>query len=204
MKSSQEIREYFFKLINNALPRLSMFGGETAARFFLSHLAFIDERDLELENYLNKLTERGAFTSLGVSGAFRKYTHLQATDVEIASVYAEIAFKMGYLNTDRILIKSEFESLHSGLRKTCRSQDLNTEDVVQQFGTPSWKAGTNPSWPWVFLYFCNELDHGSIAFDFWNDGYYDLPVLRNIRIQGPNFGREFTFTPLGRKITKRD
>ena len=216
MKSSKEIREYFLDLLNSALPRLSMYGEEVVLQYFLSHLAFVDERDTELKAHMETLCTRGAFTSLGVGGAFNQYTHLPAQSNEIGSVYAEIAFKMGYLNTDRILDKNEFATLRSGLRSTCRSRNFNTEDVVKEFGVPSWRSGTNPFYPWTYLYLCNDIDVGMIAFDFWNVVYYDekaektcgtfgdLPVLRNIRIRGDNFSREFTFTPIGRKITKRD
>jgi hypothetical protein len=216
MRSSEEIREYFLDLLNSALPRLGMYGEEVVLDYFLSHLAFVDERDAELKAHMETLRTRGAFTSLGVGGAFTQHTHLPATGGEIGSVYAEIAFKMGYLNTDRVLDKNEFATLRSGLRGTCRSQNFNTADVAKEFGVPSWRSGTNPFYPWTYLYLCNDIDMGTIAFDFWNVVYYDektrktcgkfgdLPVLRNIRIRGDNFGREFTFTPIGRKITKLD
>ena len=213
VKSSEEIRAYFLDLLNLALPRLGMYG-EYTAQLFLSHLAFIDAREAEFNDYMKMLRARGAFTPLGVGGAFSQYTHLRTQDNEIGSVYAEIAFRMGYLNTNRILNKREFESLRLGLRKTCRSRDFNTADVVTEFGAPSWTAGNNSFYPQVYVYFCNELDHGMIAFDFWNVVFYDekiektcgkfgdLPVLRNIRIRGATFSREFTFSPIGRKITR--
>ena len=212
MKPAAEIRKHFLDLLNHALPRLGMYGGESVALHFLSELAFIDERDAEFTEHMDTLRTRGAFTSSGVDGAFTRYTHLPATDNEIGSVYAEIAFKMGYLTTDRILNKREFESLRTGLRRTCRVRNFNTQDVIAKFGVPSWTSGTNPYYPRVFLYLCNEVDHGTIAFDFWNVVHYDrtiektcgeygdLPVLRNVRIQGRQFGREFTFTPIGRTI----
>jgi hypothetical protein len=215
MRSAVEIREYFIDSLNHALPRLGMYGGEMAAMHFLSAVAFIDEREAEFDEFKDSLKARGAFCESGVGGAFEKYTHLPATDNEIGSAYAEIAFRMGYLKTDRILDQNEFESLRSGLDEKCRSQDFTTEEVVAEYGVPSWASGTNPFYPWTYLYFCNEIDDGIIAFDFWNVVYVDwntgkvkgefgdLPVLRNVRIRGADFGKEFTFTPFGRKITKR-
>ena len=139
----------------------------------------------------------------------------QATEKEIASVYAEIAFQMGYLDVGRLLSESEFASLRSGLREHCRDNDLTTTEVRNRFGDPSWLSGTNPVWPCVYLYFTEKPEFGSVAFDFWNEIDYDeqttavngrfgeRPALRNIRIRGNDFKREFTFTPLGRKITGR-
>ncbi len=216
MRTADDIFEHFVNLLNHWLPRLGMFGGEITAQHILSHVAFIEKRENEFNAHMDALRDRGAFTATGVSGAFSKHTRLLATYNEVGSVYAEIAFKMGYLNVDRILDRSAFETLSSGLRSVCRSRDFNTEDVSKEFGTPSWTSGTNPFFPWVYLYLCNELDHGMIAFDFWNVVCYDegaekafgefgdLPALRNVRIRGANFAREFTFTPVGRRITKRD
>ena len=106
-------------------------------------------------------------------------------------MYAEIAFQMGYLATGRILEPREFGSLRSGLRRTCRTRDLTTEQVLAEFGPPSWSSGTNPRYPWVFLYIAGRPDFGAIAFDFWNEigidangkqggKFGDLPVLRNV------------------------
>lgn len=215
MKSAEEIRDYLIELLNNALLRLSMYGDESIAMHFSSALAFIDEREPEWEACLSDLKARGALRARGVSGAFHEVTHQWATDNEIASVFAEIAFKMGYLKTDRLLDRDEFESLRSGLRSTCRSRDFTMEEVLAEFGAPSWISGTKPYSSCVFVYFCREPDSGSLSFDFWNEldrgtvadkvcgKFGDLPVLRDVRIRGATFAREFTFTPLGRKITGR-
>jgi len=197
--------------LNEALPRLGMFGGEIAARQLLSDLAFIDDREHELRDRLDELRDRGSYTASGVGGAFNQQTGLRATDNEIGSVFATVAFGMGYLRTDRTLTRTEFESLESELRESCSTTDLNADEVRAQFGTPSWQSGTNPYYPWAFLYLCPGCDHG-IAFDFWNDlrddkenevvsgEFGDIPVLRNVRIGAADFRGEFIFTPIGRTI----
>ena len=211
MKTSIEIRDYFLGILNDALPRLSMYGGEIAARQLLSHLAFIDEREDELRDRFDALRDHGAFTASGVGGAFNRQTGLEPTANEIGSVYANVAFHMGYLRSERTLTQTEFDSLESIVRESCAACDFNADDVRTRFGDPSWQSGTNPYYPWVYLYLCPDRDH-SIAFDFWNVIHYDkqnevvrgdygdVPVLRNVRIGATDFGSEFTFTPLGRTI----
>jgi hypothetical protein len=215
MRTTREIRRYFVDMLNHALPRLGMYGGEIAARHFLSHLAFVECREDELATHYEALQKRGAFLATGVKGAFRQI-HDGNSDQEVGSVYAEIAFQMGYLATDRLLNRREFKSLRIGLRKTCRTRDFTTKEVQQEFGPPSWSSGTNPFYPWVFLYITDEPSFGAVAFDFWNEVYHDfetektcgkfgnLPVLRNVRIRGAQFVREIAFTPLGRRICNRN
>ncbi len=193
-----------------------MFGGEIAARQLLSHVAYIDDREAELNSLFDELGERGAFTACGVQGAFSRMTGLDATCNEVGSVYAEVAFQMDYLNTARILSAAEFDLLVTGLRETCLVTDMNAADVRSEFGEPSWVAGENPYYPWTFLYLCVDLRRGSVAFDFWNVVYYDekiektcgrfgdVPVLRNVRIRESSFSREFVFTPIGRTITRTE
>lgn len=211
MKTSIEIREHLLGTLNDALPRLSTFGGEIAACQLLSHLAFIDDCNDELRDRFDALRDRGAFTASGVAGAFNRQTGLKPTDNEIGSVYADVAFRMGYLRTQRTLTPTEFDSLESKIRESCPATDYNADEVRAQFGAPSWQSGANPYYPWVYLYLCQDRDHG-IAFDFWNvirhdkqnevvrGDYGDIPVLRNVRIGAVDFGSEFTFTPIGRRI----
>ena len=215
MRSAVEIRDYHLEYLNGALLRLSMYGDELAARCFLSHVAFVDEREDELNSHFDALDERGATTSLGVAGAFERCTGRKATDVEVASVYAEIAFRMGYLETNRILRTSEFDSLRKDLSDICQSRDFDADEVLSTFGAPSWTSKASRPWPNVYLYLASELEDGAIAFDFWNAPDHgqgagtvkgklrDIPVLRNVRIRGPVFAREFTFTPIWRTVTGR-
>ena len=143
MHEADEIRQHFFDLLNHALPRLSMYGDELTAILFLEILAFIDEREIEMKHHFDALTKRGAAdSSTRVSGAFKKMTS-QATDKEIASVYAEITFQMGYLDVGRLLSESELASLRSRLRY-CRDNALTTTEVINRFGDPSWLSGANP------------------------------------------------------------
>lgn len=217
MRTALEIQNRLLTALNFALPRLGMYGGPSCGDISMSHLlsdlAFIDERENEYQQHFNNLKTRGTFTQTGVSGAFYKQTGLRATSDEVGSIYASIAFKMGYLSTARILSETDFITLTHDLRETCSNNDFTTTTVIKEFGIPSWKSSdTNPFYPCVYLYLCDKLEHGVVAFDFWNVVEYDreaqktigqfgsLPVLRNIRIEGPIFANEFTFTPVGTEI----
>ena len=170
MRTANEIRSYFLDMLNKALEHLGMYGGEGIAADLISHLAFIDDREAELRALDDALEARGPLTSKGVTGAFKfLYPELewsQWSNVEVWSVYAELAFQMSYLATNRVLDRQEFESLKAGLRKLCRTQDFIPNQVQKRFGTPSWRAGTNPTCPWVYLYITNVPKFSTIAFDF--------------------------------------
>jgi len=221
MKSATAIKDHFITLLNKSLPRLDMYGGEVFADHILAELSFIDEREEELDAHFKELDTRGARNSCGVTGAFRKCTGLGYHNAGIASVFAEVAYQLGYLKTERVLNEGEFRELSKGLRSACRERDWTTEQVYQKFGKPTWPlnsdiAKRNPFYPCSVLYLCENPRIGSVAFDFWNSiddkkkteinttigRYGQIPILRNVRIRGSKFARDFTFTPMGKKIIR--
>ncbi|MED7931837.1 hypothetical protein SMD20_46985 [Nonomuraea sp. LP-02] len=68
-RSSTEIRTYLKGRLNQALRRPGMFGGETALRLLFDHLAYAERQETEWARALQSLEARGAFNSLGVTGA---------------------------------------------------------------------------------------------------------------------------------------
>ena len=182
-------------------------------RYLLSQLAYFDHRESELGSHFNLLKARRAVGATGVHGGFvgqRIYSH----GSEVGSVYAEIAYAMGYLDADRILGKWEFEALRSGVRAKCRSRDYTIEDVFKWWGPPSWRSGENPYYPCTLLYLPADPKRAAVAFDFLgaeleereeNGVAKDEPIqmLRNVRIRSATFSRDFTFTPLGKQVAGR-
>ena len=77
------------QLLEHALPRLGMYGGEWFAENTLRHLAFIDEREAELQAEFEQLKDRRVFTATGVAGGFAHVTGVSdAYSGEVASVFA--------------------------------------------------------------------------------------------------------------------
>jgi hypothetical protein len=221
MRSPNEIREYFRDTLNNSLSRLSMYGGdgfgcELFARSCLQYLTFIDQREDEYRDLLAELIDRKASDSGGVRGAFIMRTRREATSGEIASVFGELAFRLGYLKTERVLEEADYARMSTLLRRECERCDWTLTEVTKQFGTPSWSSSSgNPYYPCTTLYLFHGTPFRSIAFDFWNEldlrperekltGIYgEIPVLRDVRIRGKSFPSDFIFTPIGKHIIQK-
>lgn len=133
-----------------------MYGGETALRLYLAAVAFADAAEQVWQEELKDLQTRVVF-STGVRGAFQDLwcdTH----EGSVASVYAEIAHRQGWLRLDRTLTSSEYDEIRHASKTWCR-EDRFLSDVVKAFGPPSVLfGGTNPNYPKTLAYTSDRRD----------------------------------------------
>ncbi len=118
---------------------------------------------------------------------------------------------MGYLKLERSLSTKQYQQMRKGIRQQCRERDWTLHEVKEAFGEPCWSSGSNPFYPWVLAYACDNIDEGWIFFDFWNEikvtkdnhvlgKHGPEPLLRNIRVPAESFSKSFTFTPFGKGL----
>jgi hypothetical protein len=207
-RSFTEIRDYLVGQLNSALRRPGMFGGEMALRLLLDHLVYAERQDEAWAQERRAMESRGAFTSIGVKGAFR---NLVPGDYEygVASVYAEFAHVRGWLEADRVLTAEEHESMRQELR-TWAAQDRVLSEVLETFGPPSVLfGGGNPLYGKTLGYLAEPVKEPMIFFHLWNGTdpdaestwppIYGEPVLLAVRCGTGPFRDTFTFTPEGKK-----
>jgi hypothetical protein len=214
-----ELRGYLLTQFNQALRRLSMYGGEDALRLLADALAFADARQPEWNQTIAELQTQGAATSARVRGAFQLLWGDQRPSPHdaVASVYAEVALPHGWVTLDRTLDRREYDDLDrtSG---PWTGQDRTLTEVLATYGPPSiWFGGTNPYYPKTLGYTTApttpEGPHSLICFHLWNRlqpagairrAVHDEPVLLAVRHPGPGhpgpgrpFADRFAFTPAG-------
>ncbi|MFF5260473.1 hypothetical protein ACFY4C_16125 [Actinomadura viridis] len=199
--------------MNLALRRPGMYGGEPALRLILNHLLFVERAQDDWGERQISLERRGAWTSTGVTGAFRLLLpgpHEHA----MASVYAEYAHARGWLAPDRVLTATE----HAALRAAARSWvhcDRVWADVTAEFGPPSVHlGGTNPLYGKVLAYLSEDPGDPIVFFHLWNGGgpgrqgawppEREEPILLAVRFGDGPFSETFTFTPEGRRRKPED
>lgn len=223
MKSATEIHAYVLAHLQRALFRPSMYGGELAVLQFFQHLAFIEQREHELQELRRELRQSGTFNSRGVTGAFEFLFGFLRKDAyigQVVSVYARLAFAMGYLSetsTDyvsRLLSEEAFASLLNQVEQPNHFDTCDPDGLIERCGEPSIRWGRHDSYPCILLYINPQAPQQYIYFDFWAQWYKNehgehvpgkygpKPRLSNIRIPAARFSEEFIWTPFGQELLK--
>lgn len=214
MRTIEEVRQRLLDNIAHAAERPSMWcWDEHSAQLtflqLLGDICYIDERESELRQARFALERRELVRTQGVGDGFRRRFPEQ-TDLmeEVVSVYAEVAYDLGYLTLPRLLSEAEWKSLTNGLRGKCRTQDFTLSETLATFGPPTLQVGgcygptlcyapLSRESRWIFFDFCSC--HWELAKKSGRDPYEADPILRNARIPATVFWRELTLTPHGRQ-----
>jgi len=210
MRSIEEVRTYFLNLFDHAAKRSSMYGGELFLHNCLNHLAFVDQTESILQREMQRLKDWGAYNACGATGAFKCATGISQPEMEVASLYAELAFRMGYLQLDRYLSPKEFQMCRQRIDRKFSERDWAVDEIKMEFGKPSWATGTNPYYPCVLAYASAEVSDGWVFFDFWNEfastksshvigKYGPAPMLRYIRRPAVSFRKSFIRTAFAKR-----
>lgn len=201
-----EVRDYLLHQLNSALRRPGMYGGESALLLFLNAVAFVDAGEQLLADDLTELRAREASVSTGVSGAVELVMGERCGGI-MASVYAEIAHRRGWLALDNSLSRADYDHLRNWMRSWC-AHDRSHSDVLAEFGPPSvLLGGSNPFFPKTLGYSTVHLDDPLVFFHLgvgtdpgasaaWPPADPE-PVLLATRYGGARFIDRFAFTPKG-------
>lgn len=182
-----------------------MYGGnamgvELVFRTLLGDLCFVDERESELREELERLRYPGLYGPTGTHGALRE--HIRGPGdrgEEVGSVFLGIADRLGYVQPDRRLSTAEWKAMRTGLRAAIRSRDWTTEELLARFGEPSIRMGH------VFGYASEEQRAGWVFFDFLQPERWDRrdeALLRDARLPATTLARQLVYTPTGVKLKK--
>jgi hypothetical protein len=206
-RTVQEVFDYLVTRLNGALRRPGMYGSELAIRLFLDAVAFADAAEQAWQKELEGLRTRRALSATGVAGAFLDLWG-DAHEGSVASVYAEIAHRQGWLRLDRTLTSAEHDVIRRVSATWCRKDRL-LSDIVTAFGPPSVLfGGNNPNYPKTLAYATDRPDDGLLCFHLWNSfvpspspssaSVHAEPVLWAFRDGGTLlFTDGFIFTPEG-------
>ena len=195
-----------------------MVGGETSILHRLESIAFADGREREWNEQLDAMKRDGAFTSSGVEGAFH-YATGRTDHKQAASVYGLIAYKMGWLDRNgefpvqRVLASSEFDQLMQSLDSDFYDNERTNSQVIDSFGPPSLRWGTNDYYPCTLLYIDDSPEIRFCYFDCWAEWkldaqgvsipmkYGEKPIVTNTRTPADVFVNQFEFTSFGKRLT---
>jgi hypothetical protein len=213
MKTIEETRANILEHFQHSLRRPFMYGGMNVVRAIFEKLIFIDENETAYESTIGNESFVRFFGPGWVAAPFwwkfgGKYDRYNN---ELGSVYAEIGFRLGYLELDRILSAGEWEMLRKGLRDRVRKRDWTASEILEEFGPASFKTGWSVNQ--VLCYSNGIIDNDWIYFDFeakredpkspgsgWpaDDRSIPDPPLRDVRLPAKDFSHSLVLTPYGR------
>ena len=149
-------------------------------------------------------------------------------DDEVASVYAEIFYRLGYLTLDRTLSESEFEQLKQDARRFRRGT-WRRQEMTSRYGPPSFVVGggegachcyatRDRQKDWIFFdyefhvaAYCDNLpsadptDLKPVVIEGVRQREhpdYLNPPMRNARLPADRFREGFILTPYGRRMRR--
>ncbi|MDR8413540.1 hypothetical protein MTP10_32985 [Nonomuraea sp. 3-1Str] len=208
LRSPSEMRDYLVLQLNSVLRRPGMYGGEVSVRLVLDHLLHLEHSDEAWAEEQRALELRGAWTSTGVSGAFRNLIP-GPYESGMTAVYSEFAHARGWLEADRTLTSAEYDQMRTQI-PTWATRDRSLSEVINTFGPPSvLLGGNNPCYGKTLGYLTEPTEIPMIFFHLWNGvdpdaestwpPRYDEAVLLAVHYGPGDFKTGFTFTPEGRK-----
>jgi hypothetical protein len=232
MRTIDEFRKHKLKFLKDAIRRPGLFGDpDVWCDYLLRDLCYIDQHEVKLKLEWNKLKMQKRFGCLGLSTPFQQLLGGRdfgnsAFNDEVASIYAEMAYHLGYLNVERTLSDTEYTVL-SGQLQQFKKGKWRQSDILARYGKPSLIIGG--SYHSCSCYAPVARNKDWVFFDFVLDqsGYRDvvrdksggrLPEkiegipraehpdcsdvpLRDVRVPGANLDG-FIFTPYGMRIRK--
>ena len=178
-----------------------------ALRLYMDAVAFADCCEERWHQDTADFQARRAFVSTGASGGIELVLGARQEDA-MASVFAEVAHRYGWLVLDNPLEPSDFAAMGRAVDDWCAS-DRTFSETLAEFGTPTIQLGSNnrlypktlgygaESGPLLFLHFWNGAEPG--AADVSQSDHPEPLLLAARRPGGDTFLDEFTFTPKGKR-----
>lgn len=205
MRAVAEVRDRLLEDLRVAVRRPSMRAGkvdalETLLLHIVDTLCFIDRRDDEWARVY------GSFISgcRWVRGHF-EFQHRPFPDYanEVGSVYAEIAFRLGYFRPARLLTEAEMAKLTETVaRPDFRGRDWTEAELHALFGVPSHEVVGGlttvacygcavPAIKWVFFDLARRLPG--------ERDWLPTPVVRDFR---DGFSNQMHLLPAGERFVE--
>jgi len=205
-RDADDIRAYLRDRVNSAVRRLGMFGGELSMILLSEALAYASGQEQQWERQRAALKDREGFYPTGVTGAVQDILRRDdQPDDAVASVYAELAHRNGWLNLDRALTKAKYDNLSTQVASMCR-RDWTMTELRLRLGAPSVLCGGgNPRFPSTLVYLAEDPERPAVCLHFWNGTdertgqwpKFSEPLLFAVRHGSGRFRESFTFTPAG-------
>lgn len=217
MRSAKEIKNRLLETIFLSFQRPGMYASTSSLDVFyyekLKLLSFIDNKENEFEIELQRLRDLEYMPSsmlANVKVSFEVFLpEVEFFSCEIASVYLEVAWRLGYIKLKNTISELQYEKMKNEVQNDeWLSKDYDSTQLYSFYGEPSFICGQKvehseqkPSWgTW-----CYVLDKNNPWIHF------DMPIrysrknmyVRNTRLVETTQDNGLRLTNYGKTITSR-
>jgi hypothetical protein len=173
MDKAAAMRARLIEQVSRMLERPGMFATHDQDFEFMCQMRLEDLRFLDglPELTRDELGLSNKYRSCGVPGPFREAFGDRARYYnEVASVYAEIFHRYGYLAINRLVSDTEWTTLLAATDSAYNDVDIRLSEIVGAFGPPSFKIGkrllcyapeNGTGWVFVDGFVFTPDDHGA-------------------------------------------
>ncbi|PRX04716.1 hypothetical protein CLV67_1472 [Actinoplanes italicus] len=176
---------------------------EMAERLLLEAMAAVDGCLERWRAEHQRLRDHDAFAATGVVGAYSRVLPEASCRDATASMYAEVAHRLGWLKLDRTLSPAEFQRLGADVGGWV-GQDRTLAELIDTFGRPSvWIGPTSAEHPKTLAYTTADPHAPLICFHLGQAPPHTTPgqdqpvVVLAVRHRQARFPDAFSFTPAG-------
>lgn len=179
---------------------------ELLAGQLLADLCFLDDRDADAGTERSRLQSYG---ELGVCGPFEALFGSSRCQAEVASVYAEVFHRLGYLAIVNPVSQERWQEMTAGLREQFEDRDVSQNEARRLLGEPGLVVdGTvlcyvpaDPAAGWLFIDCHAERASRYEA----GKGRYTAvagtePLVRCVRLTGQGFEDGLILTLYGKTL----
>lgn len=195
MRTAEQYRNRQLETLPLALQRPAFFCGSQGDLFYgtiIRDLVWLEERPQAETDHAFSLL-KGCRRVFGQFW-FQNQNAPDQYENEVASTYAQVAFRLGYYTPDRLLTTSEFRQLASILDSDFFQRDHTQSELVAQFGKPSHDVLGGQTT--VHCFACEDRTRDWIYFDYSRCyppedrvtyRWFDDEILRDVRRQDNRF-----------------
>jgi hypothetical protein len=198
-------------MIPSIMKRTGMYAStgremQLLASQLLADLCFLDERDADWEQEQSRLRSYG---KLGVTGPFETLFGSLRCQAEVASVYAEVFYRLGYLPIGNPVSQLRWREITGSLRERFADRDVRQSEAERILGQPSLLvdqrimcyAPADRTAGWLFVD-CHaeqvsryDVGRGRYTADRDTD-----PLVRSVRLSGADFEAGLILTLYGKTL----
>jgi hypothetical protein len=212
VRSAEELRARWLDLIALIMKRTGMYAAtgsemQLLALHLLKDLCFLDDRDADAEREWSRLLR--TYGKRGAVGPFEALFESRRCQAEVASVFAEVFHRLGYLSVGKLVSGDRWQEMTSGLRDRFEDRDVTQDGARGLLGEPSLVIDRkvlcyvpeDPAAGWLFIdCHAEQARRYNVGRGSYTADRDAEPLIRSVRLSGQDFESGLILTLYGKTL----